>query len=83
MGREDGPRAQVKRLALECARGTSAILTEEKEGSKSVDEGSLYIFSSIMPSLNQFLDRCQHIHSTFGKESFLTISAKEMSPVFA
>lgn len=69
-------------LALQCMSGTSTILTEENERSKSVDESSSYIFSSIMPPLNQFPDRCQHTHITFEKKSFHTVPAKRMSPMF-
>lgn len=33
-----GPRTQVEGLALQCMSGTSTILTEEKERSKSIDK---------------------------------------------
>lgn len=58
---------QVDGLDLECMRGTSAILTEEKERSKSVDEGDSCIFSFIMSSLNHFPDRCQHPAARLGR----------------
>ena len=45
---------RVDELDLECMRGTSAILTEEKEWSQPVDESSSYIFSSKMPSWTTF-----------------------------
>lgn len=47
-----------------------------------VHEGSSDIFSSVLPTLNHFPDRCQHIHNSFGKKSFPTVPAKGMCPMF-
>lgn len=76
-----GPRTQVEGSAVDCMSGTSAILTEEKERRKSVDEGSIYmhIFTSVMPPPSQFPDRCQQTLSTFGR-NFFPVPAKEMGP---
>ena len=66
----------VDELDLECMRGTSAILTEEKERSEPVDEGSSYIFSSKMPSLNHFPDRWPYPRCLSGKASFFLVLDK-------